>query len=111
LAALNDRQISAAAMEYDHSAALIRYAFVAIFIPACIYKLQLGVQVGGVYLAGISLYGLILGKVRLVDLNWKTTGYSSGAMATAVNAVCMFVGVFFLFCPEWVISVLKNIKS
>jgi hypothetical protein len=99
-------------MEDDQSAALSRYAFAAIFIPACIYKLQLGVQVAGVYLAGLSLYGLILGKVRLVDgLTWKITGYASGAAATVINVVCTVVGVIFLLCPDWVISALKAIKS
>jgi hypothetical protein len=97
-------------MEDDNSGALRRYAFVAIFIPACLCKLQLGVQVAGVYLAGLSLYGLIVGKVRLVDGFWNTTGYSSGAAATIVNAVCTVVGVIFLLCPDWVISALKAIK-
>ena len=98
-------------MEDENSAALTRYAFVAIFIPACIYKLQLGLQVAGVYLAGLSLYGLFLGKVRLVDRNWKTTGYLSGAAATVVSAVCVFISIIFFFYPEWIISALKAIKS
>jgi hypothetical protein len=98
-------------MEDENFATLRRYAFVAIFIPACIYKLQLGVQVAGVYMVSLSLYGLFLGKVRLVDRNWKTTGYLSGAAATVVSAVCVFIGVFFFFYPEWVISALKAIRS
>jgi hypothetical protein len=98
-------------MEDDNFAAIRRYAFVAIFIPACIYRLQLGVQVAGVYMAGLSLYGLFLGKVRLVDRNWKTTGYLSGAAATVLSAVCVFIGVMFFFYPEWVISALKAIRS
>jgi hypothetical protein len=76
-------------MEDAQSSALRRYAFAAIFIPACICKLQIGVQVAGAYLLGLSLYGLILGKVRLVDgITWKTTGYAFGAAATVINAVC-----------------------
>ena len=98
-------------MEDENSAALRRYAFVAIFIPACLYKLQLGVQVAGVYLAGLSLDGWFLGKVRLVDQNWNTTGYLTGASALVVSAVGVFISMIFLFCPEWVISALRAIKS
>jgi hypothetical protein len=97
-------------MEDEKSAALGRYAFVAIFIAACLYKLQLGVQVAGVYLAGLSLHGWFLGKVRLVDMNWNTTGYLTGASALAISAAGVFTGMIFVFCPEWVISALRAIE-
>jgi hypothetical protein len=98
-------------MEDKNSAALIRYAFVAVFLPACLYELQLGVQVAGVFLAGLSLHGWFLGKVGLVDQNWNPTGYLTGASALAVSAAGVFVSIIFLFCPEWVLSALRAIKS
>ena len=98
-------------MEDENSAAHIRYVFVAIFVPACLYKLQLGVQVAGVCLAGLSLYGRFSGKVGLVDQKWTTTGYLTGASTLVVSAVGVFESIIFLFCPEWVISALRTIKS
>jgi hypothetical protein len=98
-------------VEDENAATLRRYAFVAIFIPACLYKLELGLQVAGVYLGGLSLYGWFLGKVRLVDRNWNTTGYLTGASALVVSAAGVFVSIIFLFSPEWVISALRAIKS
>jgi len=88
----------------------LRYAFVAIFIPACLYKLQLGLQVAGVYIAGLSLYGWFLGKIPLVNRNWKTTRYLTGAAATVVSAVGVFISVIFFFAPGWVISAVGAIR-
>jgi hypothetical protein len=92
----------------DGNSPLLRYAFAAIFIAACLYNLQLGLKVAGVYVAGLSLYGWFLGKIPLVDPAWNTTGYLSGAAAKAVGAVGIFIGMIFFFYPGWVIAALAR---
>jgi hypothetical protein len=70
----------------DGNSAALRYAFAATFIAACLYDLELGVPVAGVFLAGLSIYQGILGRVPLIGVAWKTTGYLTGAAATVVCA-------------------------
>jgi hypothetical protein len=95
----------------DGNSPILRYALAAIFIAACLCNLQLGLRVAGVCLVALSLYQLFLGKVPLVDIAWNTRGYLTGAAATAVSAACIFIGMIFFFYPEWVISVLRAIRS
>jgi hypothetical protein len=92
----------------DGNSAILRYAFAAVFIAACLYDLQLGLKVAGVYLAGISLYGWYLGKIPLVDLAWNTTGYLSGAAAKCVSAVVILISMIFFLYPGWVIAALAH---
>jgi hypothetical protein len=98
-------------MEDESFSSLGRYAFAAIFIAACLYRLQLGLQVAGVYIVGLSLYGWLLGKVRLVDRNWNTSGYLTGAAAQIVSIGCVLIGIIFFFYPDWVISALRAMRS
>lgn len=92
----------------DGNSPILRYAFAAIFIAACLYNLQLGLKVAGVYLAGLSLHGWYLGKIPLVDAAWNTTGYLSGAAAKLVSAVVIFISLIFFFYPGWVIATLAH---
>jgi hypothetical protein len=90
----------------DGNSPVLRYAFAAVFIAACLCDLQLGLRVAGVFLIGLSTYQLFLGKVPLVGPSWKTSGYLTGKAAMVVSASSIFVGMIFCFCPAWVISVL-----
>jgi hypothetical protein len=92
----------------DGNSPILRYAFAAIFIAACLYNLQLGLKVAGVYLAGLSLYGWFLGKIPLVDRAWNTRGYLTGAAAKVVSAVCILISMVFFFYPGWVIAALAH---
>ena len=92
----------------DGNSPVLRYAFAAIFITACLCNLELGLRVAGVFLIGLSSYQLFLGKVPLVGPSWKTSGYLTGKAAIAVSASCIFVGMIFCFCPAWVISALHQ---
>lgn len=92
----------------DGNSAILRYAFAAVFIAACLHDLQLGLKVAGVYLAGLALYGWFLGKIPLVDPTWNTTGYLSGAAAKFVSAVTIFISLIFFFYPQWVIATLAH---
>jgi hypothetical protein len=92
----------------DGNSPILRYVFAAIFIAACLYDLQLGLKVAGVYVASLSLYGLYLGKIPLVDPTWNTTGYLSGAAAKFVSAVTIFISMIFFFYPGWVIATLAH---
>jgi hypothetical protein len=92
----------------DGNSPVLRYAFAAVFIAACLYNLQLGVRVAGVYIAGLSLYALFLGKMPLVDMAWNTSGYLSGVAMKVVSALCIFVSVIFVFYPGWVIATLAR---
>jgi|HubBroStandDraft_6_1064221.scaffolds.fasta_scaffold68314_3 hypothetical protein len=92
----------------DGNSSILRYAFAAVFIAACLYNLQLGVRVAGVYIAGLSFYALFLGKMPLVDMAWNTSGYLSGAAMKIVSAICIFVSMIFVFYPGWVIASLAR---
>jgi hypothetical protein len=94
----------------DGNSPILRYAFAAVFIAACLYNLQLGVRVAGVYLIGLSAYQLLLGKVPLVDMFWKTSGYLTGKAATVLSAGCIVVGMIFCFCPDLVIGTLSQMR-
>jgi hypothetical protein len=94
----------------DGNSAVLRYAFAATFIAACLYDLELGVRVAGVYLAGLSIYQGLLGKVPLTGPSWKTTGYLTGAAATVVSAAVIFISMFLIFAPRWVIEVLRPLS-
>ena len=50
--------------------------------------------------------GWFVGKVGLVDQNWNTTGYLSGAAAKVVSAIGVFVSLIFFFYPGCVIATL-----
>jgi hypothetical protein len=63
------------------------------------------VRLAGVYLASLSIYQGLLGKVPLVGLAWKTTGYLTGTAATVVSAAVIFISMFLIFEPRWVIVV------
>jgi hypothetical protein len=90
----------------DGNSAVLRYAFAAIFIAACLYDLELGVRVAGVFLAGLSIYQGLLGRVPLVGITWKTTGYLTGAAATIVSAAVIFISMFLIFEPRLVIELI-----
>jgi hypothetical protein len=90
----------------DGNSTALRYTFAAAFIAACLYDLEFGVRFAGVYLAGLSLYQGLCGKVPLIGVTWRTTGYLTGAAAAAVSAAVLVVSMFLLFKPRWVISVL-----
>ncbi len=92
----------------DTNAPILRYAFAAIFIIACLHDLQLGLKVAGVFIAGISLWGLFLGKVPLVDTFENTAGYLTGASAMIASGVGIFIGVIFFFAPGWIIANLTH---
>ena len=92
----------------DGNSAVLRYAFAATFIAACLYDLELGVRVAGVFLASLSIYQGLLGRVPLVGAAWKTTGYLTGAAATVVSAAVTLVSMFLIFQPTWVIAVLAQ---
>jgi hypothetical protein len=90
----------------DSPSAVVRYVFVAIFVAACLYKLELGVRVAGVFLLGMSLYQGVRGKVPLTGYDWRTQGYLTGAAALAVSVSVVFVSVFFIVKPDLVIGLL-----
>ena len=92
----------------DGNSAILRYIFAAVFIAACLYNLQLGLRVAGIYIAGLSIYALFLGKMPLVDVSWNTAGYLSGAAMKAVSAICIFISLIFVFYPGWVIATLAK---
>ena len=92
----------------DGNSAALRYAFAATFIAACLYDLELGVQVAGVFLAGLSIYQGLLGRFPLIGVAWKTAGYLTGAAAAVVSAAVTIVSMFFIFQPRWVIEVLAH---
>lgn len=64
--------------KYDHEQTFIQWkdntpaAFATTFIAACLYNLELEVRVAGVFLAGLSIYQGLLGKVPLTGPAWKT---------------------------------------
>ena len=88
---------------------LVRYSFAAIFIAACLYNLELGVRIAGVFLLGMSLYEGILGRVPLMGrFSWKTKGYLKGPLATAVIVSVFFGGAFCTFAPDVVIRLLAT---
>jgi hypothetical protein len=91
----------------DGNSAVLRYAFAATFIVACLYDLELGVRVAGVFLAGLSIYQGLLGRVPLIGVTWKTTGYLTGA-ATVVSAAVTLVGMFLIFEPPQVSVVVST---
>jgi hypothetical protein len=91
----------------DGNSAVLRYTFAATFIAACLYDLELGVRLAGVYLAGLSTYQGLLGKVPLIGITWKTTGYLTGTAATVVSAAVIFMSMFLIFEPRWVIEVVQ----
>jgi hypothetical protein len=91
----------------DGNSPVLRYAFAATFIAACLYDLELGVRVAGVFLAGLSGYQGLLGRVPLIGIAWKTTGYLTGAAATVVSAAVVFASIFLIFEPRWVIEVVR----
>jgi hypothetical protein len=95
----------------DSNSAALRYIFAAAFIGACLYDLELGVRVAGVYLAGLSLYQGLCGKVPLVNAAWGTTGYLTGAAATVVSAAVVILSMVLILEPRWVISVLAHFVS
>jgi hypothetical protein len=95
----------------DGNSAVLRYAFAATFIAACLYDLELGVRVAGVYMAGLSIYQGLLGKVPLVGITWKTTGYLTGAAATVVSAAIILISMFFIFAPRWVIEIAQAMRK
>ena len=94
----------------DGNSAVLRYAFAATFITACLYDLELGARVAGVYLAGLSIYQGLLGKVPLVGINWKTRGYLTGTAATVVSGATILASMFLIFEPRWVIEVLRPLS-
>lgn len=95
----------------DGNSPVVRYAFAAVFIAACLFDLQLGLRVAGVFLIGLSTYQLFLGKVPLVGPSEETSGYLTGKAAIAVSASCIFVGMIFCFCPAWVISMMHQLAK
>jgi hypothetical protein len=94
----------------DGNSPVLRYTFAATFIAACLYDLELGVRLAGVYSAGLSVYQGLLGKVPLTGLDWKTTGYLTGAAGTVVSAAVIFISMFLIFEPRWVIEVLRPLS-
>jgi hypothetical protein len=92
----------------DTNVPILRYTFAAIFIIACLHDLQLGLKVAGVYIAGISLWGLFVGKVPVVDAFENTADYLTGASAMAASAIGIFIGMIFFFAPGWVIANLAH---
>jgi hypothetical protein len=91
----------------DGNSPVLRYAFAATFIAACLYDLELGVRVAGVFLAGLSIYQGLLGRVPLIGVAWKTTGYLTGAAASVVSAAVIFISMFLIFEPRWAIEVVQ----
>lgn len=86
------------------ASAAVRYVFATVFVAACLYNLELGVRVAGVFLLGLSLVQGFRGKVPLIGITWKTSGYLTGMAAVAVCAVVAFVSVFFVLEPRAVIA-------
>jgi hypothetical protein len=82
---------------------IARYVFATVFVAACLYNLELGVRVAGVYMLGLSLYEGILGRVPLVNYAWKVNSYLTGPAAVALSAVMIFFSVFFIIDPGVVI--------
>jgi hypothetical protein len=77
-------------------------------LPLAFYDLELGVRAAGVFLSGLSIYQGLLGRVPLIGVAWKTTGYLTGAAATVLSAAVTLVSMFFIFQPRWVIAVLAH---
>ncbi len=83
---------------------LVRYGFAAIFTMACLYRLELGVRVAGVFMLGSSFYQGLLGRVPLIgNFSWKTKGYLKGPAATALIVAMIFISAVFIFAPDLVI--------
>ena len=93
----------------DGNGPIPRYIFAAVFIAACLYNLELGLRVAGLFLAGLSLYYWVIGKVPLVDQSWTTTGYLTGAAGKLVSASTMVIAVMFFFFPGPVVSALATL--
>ena len=90
---------------------LVRYGFAAIFIAACLYDLQLGIRVAGVFLLGLSVYEAISGRVPLMGpFSWKARGYLTGPVAVALIALMVFLSVFLILAPGAVINLLAEMK-
>jgi hypothetical protein len=66
------------------------------------------VRVAGIFLAGLSMYQGLLGRVPLIGVTWKTTGYLTGTVATVVSAAVTLVSMFLIFERCWVIAVLAH---
>jgi hypothetical protein len=98
---MNDDPVPPAA----EGSALVRYGFVAIFIAASLYRLEIGIRVAGVFLLGISLYEIVLGRVPLIGIfSWKPRGYVKGPVAAALIVGMIFVSGFFIFAPDLVLK-------
>jgi hypothetical protein len=95
----------------DGNSPALRYTFAAAFIAACLYDQEFGVRLAGVYLAGLSLYQGLCGKVPLIDITWRTTGHLTGAAAAALSAAVIVLSMFLIFEPSWVISVLAPLAA
>jgi hypothetical protein len=93
------------------NAPLIRYGFAAIFIAACLYDLALGVRVAGIFLLGMALYEGVLGRVPLTSWLWKTSGYMRGPAAMALVVSTIFIAVFFILAPDFVIRFADEAKG
>jgi hypothetical protein len=94
----------------DGNSSVLRYAFAATFIAACLYDLELGVRVAGVFLASLSTYQGLLGKVPLIGFSWKTAGYLTGAAAAIVSASIVVISMFFIFEPRLVIDFAQELR-
>ena len=89
---------------------LIRYSFAAIFISACLYKLELGMRIAGLFMLGMALYEGHLGRVPLHGpFSWKTTGYLRGPAAAVVVVTAIFLSGFLIFTPKLVIALLATV--
>lgn len=88
---------------------ILRYAFVAVFIPASIYDLELGVRVAGIYLVGISLYNWLSGETPVVDMFWRTDHYMTGTRSKVLNAAMILMSAPLIFAPGWVIAALLHL--
>src|SRR5690242_7741249 len=91
---------------------VVRYSFLAIFIPACFYQLELGVRIAGVFLLGLALYEAVLGRVPLIGrFSWTTRGYLRGPAATALILTIVLISAVFIFAPNLVIGLVGIIRT
>jgi hypothetical protein len=95
----------------DENSPLIRYGFAAIFVAACLYRLEWGVRVAGAFLLGMGMYEILLGRVPLTGWTWKTTGTLTGPAAMVLSAVVMAAGAFLLFAPDLAIGLLATLSA
>ena len=92
----------------DRASAALRYLFAAVFVAACLYNLELGVRVAGVFLVGLVSYQGLRGRVPLAGWFWETRGFLTGAAALAVCIPVGALGLVMIFDPTLIVAQVRQ---